>query len=503
MKYFTASKITLLICAAFLFPQVSTGKNDTLASDLKYEPSWDSLKQYRCPEWFRDAKFGIYFHWGVYSVPAYKTEWYSHYMYEKGHEVNTYHLAQYGPVSKFGYKDFIPMFKAEKFDPDQWADLFVKAGARFAGPVAEHADGFAMWDSDLTKWDAMDMGPKRDIVGELEKAIRKKGLKFIATLHHQWLYAWYPTLDKDADASDPAYADLYGPTAPVEAFGMAGRKIDSMPAEAFSQRWFSRAKEVVDKYKPDMVWFDNKLNIIDEKYLTQFLAHYYNSALAWDREVVATYKANDFAEGTGVLDLERSRMSRLVTFPWLTDDSIDWGSWCDVQNPDYKTTDRLIDTLVDIVSKNGCLLLNITPKANGEIPLPVQERLLEMGQWLQINGEAIYGTRPWKMYGEGPTQVVEGHLSERKNKDATSRDIRFTIKGDTLYAIVLGWPEDGIVRIKSLGTESTPNQDDISSIRLLGSKAVIKWKRTSENIEVCLPDEKPCQYAFVLAIQEK
>lgn len=466
----------------------------------RYEPSWESLKQHECPAWFRDAKLGIYFHWGPYSVPAYKTEWYSHYMYVPGHKINKYHLETYGSLDKFGYKDFIPNFKAEKFDPDAWAALFKKAGARFAGPVAEHADGFAMWDSDLTEWNAAKMGPERDIVGEMSKAVRKQGMKFIVTLHHQWLYAWYPTLEKDTDASNPAYRDLYGPPAPRSAFCGSDRSPDPMPDSEFSRRWQSRAMEVVDKYEPDLVWFDNKLHILDQKVIVEFLSHYYNTARSSGREVSATYKHSDFEAGAGILDLERSRMSETKDFPWLTDDSIDWDSWCDVQQPEYKSTNRLIDTLIDIVSKNGCLLLNITPRADGEIPQPVQDRLLEMGRWLQLNGEAIYETRPWKIFGEGPTRVVEGHLSERKNKNATAEDIRFTTRDCTLYAIMLDWPDQGSCHIKSLGT-GVGLLEEISSINLLGHQGKLTWSRNTHELTVRMPDRKPCEHAFVLAIR--
>ncbi len=248
------------------------------------------------------------------------------------------------------------------------------------------------------------MGPKRDIVGEMRKAIRKQGMKFITTLHDQWLYAWYPTMDPNTNASNKAYRDLYGPPAPRSAFCGSDRNPDPMPDAAFSRRWFSRAREVVDKYHPDLVWFDNKLHILEQQSILEFLSYYYNSGQSWNREVVATYKHNDFRAGAGILDLERSRMSEAKDFPWLTDNSIDWDSWCDVQEPEYKSTDRLIDTLVDIVSKNSCLLLNITPKANGEIPQPVQDRLLEMGEWLKLNSEAIYETRPWKIFWRGPHQ---------------------------------------------------------------------------------------------------
>lgn len=467
-----------------------------------YQAKWESLTKHPDPEWFRDAKFGIYFHWGPYSVPAYKTEWYSHYMYVPGHACNKYHVKTYGPLNEFGYKDFIPKFTAEKFDPDAWVSLFKQAGARFAGPVAEHADGFAMWDSALTKWDAVDMGPKRDIVAAMEKAVRKQGLKFIATLHHQWLYAWYPTLDRTTDAGDPAYAEFYGPPAPRSAFCGSNRLPEPMPEAAFSQRWLLRAKEVVDKYQPDLVWFDNKLTIIDQQAIQDFLAHYYNSAAAWKRDVVATYKHHDFHAGAGILDLERSRMSEGKDFPWLVDDSIDWGAWCHVQEPRYKTTNRLIDFLVDVVSKNGCVLLNITPTAAGEIPQSVQERLLAMGKWLDLNGEAVYKTRPWKVFGEGPMEIVEGHLSEHKNKDATHEEIRFTRRGKRLYALVLDWPESGVVKIRSLA-EGNELLGKIQKIKLLGHNEKLSWTRDAQGLAIRLPEQRPCDHAFVFRIWAK
>jgi alpha-L-fucosidase len=273
-----------------------------------------------------------------------------------------------------------------------------------------------------------------------------------------------------------------------------------MPEPAFSERWLSRAKEVVDKYQPDLIWFDNKLHILDQQSLQDFLAHYYNSAVDWKRDVVATYKHTDFQAGAGILDLERSRMAEGSDFPWLTDDSIDWGAWCDVQAPRYKSTNRLIDFLVDVVSKNGCVLLNVTPTAKGEIPQPVQARLLAMGQWLDLNGEAIYKTRPWKIFGEGPMEIVEGHLSEHKNSDATSEEIRFTQQGNTLYATVLDWPESGVVRIRSL-----PKNSDllgkIKRIGLLGHQGKLSWTRDAKGLAITLPEQRPCDFAFVLKIK--
>ena len=394
-------------------------------------------------------------------------------------------------------------FNPVKFDADEWVALFKKAGAKFAGPVTEHADGFAMWDSELTQFDAMDMGPKRDVVGEMEKAIRDQGLKFVTTFHHQWLYAWYPTWDASTGTADPEYSDLYGPVVPYTAWVMAREEPVPMPDEDFNKRWHSRVIEVIDKYQPDLIYFDNKLDLIDSTYRLDFLSYYYNQAHNWDRDVLVTYKFTDLKPWAGVLDVERARMSDLKDFPWLTDDSVDWGSWCNVSDPDYKSTDRLIDFLVDVVSKNGCVLLNVTPTAEGEIPEPVKERLLEMGQWLELNGEAIYGTRPWKVFGEGPAEVVEGHLSERQNPDNTAEDIRFTQKDKHLYAILLGIPNDLNVTIQSLNQDNGITTDMIQSVRLLGSDQEIKWEKADPGMSFTLTARPQLQHAMIFRIELK
>ncbi|MCF8716237.1 alpha-L-fucosidase [Joostella atrarenae] len=491
-------------------------------SQERYLPDWESLKRHQTPKWFMDAKFGIYCHWGPYSVPAFENEWYAHWMYVnadnpeakngKPSKFYEHHVKTYGTLDTFGYKDFIPMFKAEKFDAEQWADLFEKAGAKFAGPVSEHADGFAMWDSSITKWDAMDMGPKRDIMGELSEAIRKRGMKFIATYHRQWLYGWYPTWDKTTDASNSKYAGLYGPLLKKGDFQypLFTDEIDKgidryypVAGKKFNEEWLARLKEIIDKYSPDMVWFDNKMDVIDTKYRKEFLSYYYNDAAKQGREVVSTYKFYDFEKGTAVLDLERSRMSDKMDFPWLTDDSIDWKSWSHVANPDYKSANRIIDFLVDVVSKNGCLLLNITPKANGEIPIPVQERLLKIGGWLKVNGEAIYGTRPWKIYGEGDATVTEGHLSEHNNPDNTDKDIRFTVNGTVLYAIALAWPEDGFIEISTLKKSNPYLDKEITSIELLGYNKNINFVQGSDNLRIEMPAKKIGDYAYAFKIITK
>jgi alpha-L-fucosidase len=465
-----------------------------------YEPSWNSLGKHKDPAWFGDAKFGIYFHWGPYSVPAFDTEWYSRNMYIEGTRANQYHRLVYGPPSSFGYKDFIPLFRAEKFDAEEWADLFRKAGAKFAGPVTEHADGFSMWDSKLSRWNAAQMGPQRDVVGEMAKAIRNQHLKFITTFHHQWLWGWYPTLDKTLDTSDPKYAGLYGPPAPSSPFDYI--KATPAPPQEFQDMWENKVKEVIHKYQPDLLWFDSRMNIIDERHRIDLFTFYYNKAEQWQREVGVAYKEKDLPSAVGIEDLERGRMSKIVSEDWLNDDAIDWNSWSHVQKPAYKSVDRLVTELVDIVSKNGNLLLDITPMASGVIPAEVKERLLEVGDWLRVNGEAIYETRPWKIFGEGPTKVQEGQFGEEKIPDFTAQDIRFTSRWKTLYAIALNWPQaTREFVIKSLNAkDALISKSEVAGIRMLGSEEKLSWQQDAQGLKISLPLQKPGKYACVFKI---
>lgn len=481
-----------------LIAMVALGLAHQLAAADKYEPTWESLKAHPDPQWFADAKFGIYFHWGPYSVPAFDTEWYSRNMYRPGHRDNKHHLEKWGPLDRLGYKDFIPLFKAERFNPDEWADLFARSGAKFAGPVGEHADGFAMWDSALTNWNAARMGPKRDVVGEMARAVRKRNLKFIVTLHHQWLWAWYPTFDKNVDASNPEYSGLYGPPVSPGAWNYTA-KLDLKPDAGFCRRWEAKIREVIDKYQPDLLWFDSRMGNIEESYRKGFLAYYYNRALEWKKEVAVTYKDKDLEPGAGILDLERGRMSKLMPYKWLNDDALSWKSWSYIEDDSLKSANRIVDELADIVSKNGNLLLDIGPKADGTIPEAVKERLLEIGRWLKLNGEAIYGTRPWETFGEGPTEVKQGSFGESAIKDFTAEDIRFTTKGKTLYAILMDWPEGGVV-IRSLAAGRSLPCGKVAQVRLLGDSRPLKWSHNERGLSVRMPAAKPCDHAFVLKI---
>jgi alpha-L-fucosidase len=450
------------------------------------------VTQHPVAAWFRDAKFGIYFHWGPYSVPAYDNEWYSRNMYVKGSAAYRYHVATYGGPEKFGYKDFIPQFTAEKFDADQWAELFEQAGAKFAGPVAEHADGWSNWDSKLTRWNAAKMGPKRDITGLMAAAVRKRHMKFIATFHHQWLWGWYPTMDKTVDCGNPEYSGLYGPAVPPGAW-----QDNPPPSPEFCALWLAKVKEVVDNYQPDLIWFDSRLSIVGQRYRQEMLAYYYGKEPSWGTSLVVTCKNGDLPAGASVMDLERGRMENLTDVPWLTDTAICNRSWCHIQDPDYKSAKTLVHTLIDIVSKNGCLLLDICPTAQGEIPRPQQERLLEMGKWLKVNGEAIYGTRPWKVFGEGPTQVKGGHFNEDAASRYTAADIRFTTRPGVLYAMLLGRPGDGAaVTIKSLALPA----GEVSQVALLGSPDKLTWKQTAQGLSVTLPAGAASALAYTLKI---
>lgn len=472
-----------------------------------YQANWKSLKKYTVPEWYRDAKFGIFIHWGVYSVPAYGGggifgEWYGNDMYQKGSAAYKHHIATYGTQDKFGYKDFIPMFKAEKFDPDAWAKLFKKAGAKYVVPVAEHHDGFAMYDTKLSRWNSVKMGPHRDIIGELSTSIRKEGMVFGLSSHRaeHW-YFFHNGRDIKSDVNDPKYQDFYGPAA-----GGEDSLLTTKISPVFLNDWLLRNVELVDKYKPQVFWFDWWLdNPSFKPYLKTFAAYYYNSGLAMGKGVVLNYKNNAFPDSAAVLDFERDGETKIRALPWQSDDSVGDRSWGYIEDDHYKSPQFLIDGLIDIVSKNGNLLLNIGPKADGTIPEVQQNLLLEMGKWLNINGEAIYGTRPWKIFGEGPAVVAAADKAKQnadsykpQDKSFTAEDFRFTTKGDVLYAIALRIPK-GKIDIKSLANKVFG--DKILSVELLGSKEILHWKQGKNALTINAIKNYPSNYAAVFKIK--
>ncbi len=480
----------LTLHAASSVPSTLQRIDETIAKG-PFQANWPSLEQYVVPAWYQDAKFGIFIHWGVYSVPGFGNEWYPRNMYDQKNPAFAHHVATFGPQSQFGYKDFIPRFKAEHYEPDAWARLFRDAGAKFVVPVAEHHDGFAMYDSSFSDWCAARMGPKRDLIGDLATSVRKAGLHFGASSHraeHFWFYDL--GTEFDSDVRNPANAEFYGPARPRKA---PGGKAENQPDKAYMDDWLARTSEIVDKYKPELMWFDWWIEQpAFEPYRQRFAAYYYDKAAEWKRGVVINYKNKAYPDKAAVLDIERGKLDAMRKEVWQTDTSIGLKSWGYIDNEQFRTPDSLIDDLVDIVSKNGILLLNIGPKPDGTIPEQAREILLEMGQWLKVNGEAIYGTRPWKTFGEGPTQVLTGGFTDRKQKPFTGEDIRFTSKGKAVYAIALDWPGKQM-KVKSITAK-------VRSVRLLGYSGKLHWTQTPDGLVVDLPDKNPGKFAHALRV---
>jgi len=454
----------------------------------RYEPTWESLKKYRAPEWFKDAKFGIFIHWGVYAVPAYSSEWYPRQMYQKNERAYHHHRSIWGDQSEFGYKDFIPMFKAQRWDPNEWVELFKKAGAKFVVPVAEHHDGFAMYDSTHTRFNSVKMGPQRDVVGELAKAVRAAGMKLGASSHYAFNWQYY-THSNEFDTSDPAYYGLYG------------RPNDGKAADGeFIEHWYTRTMEIMDKYQPDLLYFDFGFNKPEfETHRKKLAAEYYNRSAEWGKEVVLNYKKDAFPDGAAVLDLERHRLDHIRGMVWQTDTMVTRRSWGYIGDDDYKSVDQLVDMLVDVVSKNGVLLLNVGPRADGTITKKARNILTEIGSWLDVNAEAIYDTRPWHTFGEGPNLTCKRERRSRPYVPFTAEDVRFTTKARSIYAICLDWPGQELT-IKSLSTRTFLGSERISDIKLLGAAERLKWSRDDRGLRIELPATRPCRHAFVLRI---
>ena len=462
------------------------------------EPNWESLKQnYKVPDWFNGAKFGIFMHFGIFTVPAHKNEWYEKFLYAGGND-NTlkemkshdsalaWHTEHFGPPDKFGYKDFIPMFKAEKFDADAWALLFKKAGARYVVAPAQHHENFAMWDSQVTPFNAVRMGPKRDVDGELARAIRKQGMKVGLANHgienFQFINPPPELVEKmkaeKVDLFDPQWADFYN---------YADRSDTAL--QRFLVNWYERNVELIDKYQPDLLFFDNG---IDQRYLDplklDIAAYYYNRAKSWGKEVSLTTKKAAFApSGTNtqtigsILDFEAHTPGGIRTGSWEADRPIG-NSWGYITDMRVKSSDDVISWLADAVSKNGTLLLNVSPMADGTIPEDQQETLIRVGKWLETNGEAIYDTHAWI-----------------KAQETGKEHIYFTVKGDALYAIVVGkWPDSDVL-ITSLAEGQAP-AGKITSVSMLGSAKPLSFGQYSDGLKIRLPDSVPGESAYTFKI---
>ncbi len=456
---------------------------------MKYEANIESLRQYTIPEWYKDAKLGIYTHWGPYAVPAFGGEWYPRNMYNRKDPTFEHHRKTWGRQKDFGYKDFVPMFTADKWDPEYWADLFKRAGAQFAGPVLEHHDGFAMYDCSFTEWNCVKMGPKRDVTAEQKKAFEAAGMKFIITSHRAQ-NARHFKFENDFDTMDPANKGIYWK--PYE-------KDDDPVDEEFIKDWFGRTKEAIDKYQPDVLWFDFGWHRKEfAPYRLELIAHYYNQAEARGQEVAVNYK-DHFFDGAAVFNIERGKLAGIRDDLWQTDTSVSSRSWGYIENDKFKSAARLIHDLIDNTSKNGVMLMNFGPRPDGTIPLEVEGLLLAQGKWLELNGEAIYDTRPWERFGEGPTNVKSGHFGEKDDEPFTNKDYRFTTKPGVLYAIAMGWPGKRAT-IASLACGAGINRDQIKKIEMLGIDGELPWEQDSAGLHVTMPHKRPCDHAYVLKL---
>ena len=473
---------------------------DKAKTDGPFLPDWGSLQHYRTPNWYADAKFGIFVHWGLYSLPAFGSEWYSRNMYVKDSPEYAHHIATYGPHTQFGYKDFIPKFKAEHFDPAAWTSLFRDAGARYIVPVAEHHDGFSMYDTHLSDYSAVKMGPKRDIVGEVKAAAKSHGLHFCLSSHraeHDWFFdegRKFPS-----DVSDPAQAGLYGPAQSR----IVGPNSDDLfsdytyVSQYWLDDWLARQAELVQRYSPDLIYFDWWIGQPSfRNTLPKFLAYYYNFAARHGGSAVVNYKLGEFADGAGTLDIERGQAAEIRKDVWQTCTSISDKSWGYIENDTYKSVEQIVHLLADVVSKNGNLLLNVGPRADGRIPETARDTLLAVGRWLKGNGDAIYGTRPWRVFGEGPTETANGTFAESKAKPYTPRDFRFTTRPGLLYAIQLGQPEGAKVTIASIQGGTA-----VKRVSLLGSDAPVRFEMTDTGLTLTLPMDVPRQPATVYRIE--
>jgi len=513
----TFMRCTPLLASALVATVVLAADADTQKYSIAegtFQPTWESLKQYQCPEWFRDAKFGIWAHWGVQCVPE-QGDWYAWHMYRPGDREFQYHLEHYGHPSQFGLKDLCNAWKAEKWDPERLIQLYKRAGAKYFVAMANHHDNFDNWDSKYQPWNSVNVGPKKDLIGIWAKTARKEGLRFGVTVHNARAWDWLEAAhgsDKDGPMKGVPYdgaltkADGKGQwwegLDPADLYGPHGAARTPAARKAYEVKWFNRTKDLVDKYRPDLLYFDDVWLPLGEAG-TNIAAHYYNANLQWhdgkQEAVLNSKRAQAGCRSAVVLDIERGSRDALDEHPWQTDTCI--GDWHYKRGIGYKSAKEVVGILVDVVSKNGNLLLNIPVRGDGTIDDRECQILEDLASWMAVNSECIFGTRPWKVYGEGPARKVGNVLKE--DRFFNGRDVanvRFTTKGDVLYAISLHWPADRKLVIRSLAASQDRSAGVVSSVSLLGCNEKLQWSRTNAGLAVTMPEKKPCDHAYALKI---
>jgi len=512
-----ASISIAFVAGLMVFASLAKAEDTFVIADGPYKPTWESLKQYKCPDWFRDAKFGIWAHWGVQCQPE-MGDWYAWHMYRPalGSPIYKFHCANYGHPSVFGLKDLCNAWKAEKWDPDKLMRLYKKAGAQYFVALGNHHDNFDNWDSKYQPWNTVNVGPRKDLIGIWAETARKYGLRFGVTIHSARAWDWLEAAhgsDTEGPLKGVSYdgaltkADGKGKwwkgLDPVDLYCPHGANRTQEARRAYEFRFFQRVKDMLDKYHPDLLYLDD-IDLPCGEAGMKVGAHFYNANLQWNKgrqeAILNTKRAPPGCRTAILLDIERGQRDTLDAHPWQTDTCI--GDWHYKKNIGYREANSIIPMLVDIVSKNGNLLLNIPLKGDGTPDAKEVKILEQLAAWMAINSECIYGTRPWTTYGEGPALKLGAISKENRYFNGqTAADVRFTKKGDTLYAILLDWPGDGESVVRSLAKTKNSDRNKISSVNLLGCPDKLEWSQTEKGLVVRMPAKKPCDYVYVLKIE--
>jgi alpha-L-fucosidase len=508
-----------------------------------FKPTWESLENYKTPEWYRNAKFGMWAHWGPQCQPE-SGDWYARGMYQEGSWQYKIHLEKYGHPSKFGFKDVINQWKAEKWDPEELVSLYKNAGAQYFMAMANHHDNLDLYDSKYQKnWNATKVGPKKDLIAGWAKAAKKNELPFGVSVHASHAWRWYEVAQRSDKTG--AYAgipydgkltkadgkgtwwegldpqELYAQNHPLSQNSLDENSIHGQwdwgngtypPSKEYSGKFYNRTIDLINKYNPDLVYFDDSqfpLWPVSDAGL-RIAAHLYNKSIKEHGELRAVINGkvlNEQQRKAMVWDIERGQANEIQPLPWQTDTCI--GGWHYdrglYERNGYKTAKMVVQTLVDIVSKNGNLMLNIPVRGDGSIDEKERTIVEEIGVWMKANSESIYGTRPWKIFGEGPAQQASAQLNaqgfnEGKGKPFTHEDIRFNVKGKVLYATAMGWPQNGTLLIKSLATQSSNHIANIQKVELLGMNEPLSFEHTEQGLSIKLPQQNLNQPAYVFKI---
>jgi alpha-L-fucosidase len=538
----------IYLFALGLLAMTAHAQNEGTIEKGVFEPTWQSLSaNYQAPQWFADAKLGIWAHWGLQCVPE-AGDWYARSMYQQEQGKYREHCKHFGHPSEFGMMDFIPMWKAEKFDPEALVKLYKEVGARYFVCMANHHDNFDNYNSKYQPWNSVNMGPKRDIVGEFEKAARHNGLRFGVSNHSAHAWHWFQTAygyDATGEKAGVRY-DAYTRTKedgkgkwwegydPQQFYGgynivipSGFTSVDSMAAwhqandrpwseripemnPQFAKNWFLRCKQLIDDYHPDLLYFDDELDLPMEHYGLEIAAHMYNQNMRLNggrnEAVINSKRLTEEQQKGVVMDCERGAFADISPRPWQTCMCI--GSWHYnrglYEKGGYKTAERIVKTFVDIVSKNGNLLLNIPVRGDGSIDEKERAFLADFKAWLDVNGEGIFGSRPWKIYGEGVVKTANSGSfkdNEKLQESLSEKDIRFTQKNGTIYTFVLGFPTTDTIIIKALGRKSAQmNGKKIKKVRMLGCDRKIVWRQANDALYITMPDVKNTGKTICFAI---